>query len=52
MRCITGFARLFETDGHSGIDMLTSDPRTIVVGSFFIVPKLASSLRTLKGEPR
>ncbi len=33
-----------------GIDMLTSDPRTIVVGPFFIVPKLASSAAHLEGR--
>jgi hypothetical protein len=33
-----------------GIDMLTSDPRTIVVGSSFIVPKLASSAAHLEGR--
>ncbi len=32
-----------------GIDMLTSDPRTIVVGLSFIVPKLASSAAHLEG---
>lgn len=32
-----------------GIDMLTSDPRTIVVGVSFIVPKLGSSAAHLEG---
>ncbi len=32
-----------------GIDMLTSDPRTIVTGHGFIVPKLASSAAHLEG---
>jgi hypothetical protein len=32
-----------------GIDMLTSDPRAIVVGHGFIVPKLASSAAHLEG---
>jgi hypothetical protein len=33
-----------------GIDMLTSDPRTIVVGHSFIAPKLASSAAHLEGR--
>lgn len=33
-----------------GIDMLTSDPRTIVVGLSFLVPKFASSAAHLEGR--
>lgn len=33
-----------------GVDMLTSDPRTIVLGPIFIAPKLASSAAHLEGQ--